>query len=300
MKTLVAALILILPLGAQRVSVVSVMPASGSAMWGRLSADGSKLVYLEQSGLRVIDPKAQKTFTLGGTFQGALLLQLAPDGRAAYVMAREAGSPQNIFRVSIPDGQTKKILSDVSRFSVSLDGQRVLFGRSRGSCMIADSEGQQEQTLLAPGPFYSFCGWEPSGLVHLYTWSDQQKRRDWTIDPRTLERREGVPPDSAARSQHPPFGIENTGYAHGNPRTDGTWEISWGRICRFSAAGKVLERLTPEKERYVKVLPPLPDGTLLALRLRPPEFWDGLSDWLFQYETVTSKQFELVTLKLAP
>jgi hypothetical protein len=301
----VVVLILALPLCAQRVSVLSVMPVSPDARWGRLSSDGTKLLYVEKNfRVRIVDLKTRKTLDLASFHQALWPPQFGPGDTSVYLMAQEAGDSQGLFIVSIPEGRKKKILSNLMWFNLPADGRQLLFRSYDGSTKIADSEGGQERTLVTSDIQHfslSSASWDPSGLVRVQERIDAHKWKSWTIDPRTGERSAPTTiADAARRFAHDPFGIEKTGDSNGNPSTPETMEISWGRICRYSKAGKVLERLTPETDRYVQVLKIGDDATLLAFQIRPPEFWDGFKDALFQYQTVTPSQFELVTLKVLP
>ena len=279
----IVAVILALPLWAQHVQVLSAtLVTEHDAMSGELSNDCTRIASVEyQDHVRVVDLKtARKAPRVPEP--GSSQVRFTPDDSAIYFVAI-APHPCALLRMSVASGAKQEVIKDVWWFDLSPDGRQVLFRRNDSSTrvLIADSDGKRQRTLLEPGPGqYSGATWDASGLVKVVEWDSQRHGTAWTLDPRTGERHEPTLLPARAR-----FGVEMYSKTYEYPGP--------GRICRYSAQGKVVERLTPEGDRYIRVLRGTDDGTIVASRLRQPEFWDGLTDWLFQQAAPAT--FEIVT-----
>jgi hypothetical protein len=242
----VAALILLaLPLWAEHVEVVSVVPATQFEPWtSALSPDGKKIAFLDDNvGLRMVDLETQKPQDLNVGPTISIRPAFALDGKAIYCAAMEMRNPplapdSALFRISLPGGEKKKVLSFVSWFDLSPDGTQILFRHTwdNTEIMIADADGRQPRLLVPASTLKQRnVSWLPSGEVWVVDGTSKENWKIWAVDPHTGER------------AHPPPRPDVAEIAFVPTRKEGQVPM-WGEICRVRN-GKVLERLTPESDR---------------------------------------------------
>jgi len=173
----------------------------------------------------------------------------------------------------------------VSWFDLSPDGTQILFRHPWDSTeiMIADADGGQPRLLVPASTLKQrSVSWLPSGEVWVVDGTSKDNWKIWAVDPHTGERAHPRP-----RPDVPEIAFVPTSKEGQVPM--------WGQICRVRY-GNVLERLTPERDRYVRILM-IKNDTVVAFRMVTPDFWDTVVSWLAS-RTAPEQQFELVTLKV--
>ncbi len=298
--------------------MVDTMPVTyGQQLRGQLSRDGTKMIWVDeltydgpnQAKMRIIDLNTKQTGVVCALPQGLFWsAEFAPSDAQIYFTQLELPNLPNkkstmakgvaLYRIPVTGGEKTWLLNEVREFKLSPDGKLIEFRRKEyNAVLIADADGRNEHTVLESNSALSrWVEWEESGVLLVQEWSDRtHPPKTFTVDPRTGERKDLIISPLYLRQ------LYFIAYTNGS---------GWGPVCH-----RVLDnrnrphkvQLTPENERYVRILDPAGHGSLLRVfRMRPPEFWEGILPslggtarmLLMPWVKTGSPQYDLVTLKV--
>lgn len=292
--TRLAALFLLPALaGAQQLVVRESIPISWTqAVVGQLSHDGTKLVYSNGLKLEVLDLETHKRSTLCDLSSTIIFsMEFSPKSDLVYFRQFDPPSPSpSLYSVPTAGGQKRKIADTAAWFSVSPDGKQILLratAASNADLSVIGTDGKGLRTLVEMrGRILSFFWQHDDDSVQLIAveqggiHDSKAPTNAWVVDRQTgamtATRLKPLPPCCyVLPSQKPPT-------------------PSGGRIYRFKP-DRQKEFLTPERDRYLKVLKTFDNGSrVMAVKVRDLDFWDGFIATVFPRGIET----ELVTLVL--